>query len=65
MVHLVEGVGLGQEEVVHADVEVAELGRHLPDQVTLELPHVNVLFPAVLDDHECYVPPSLLIIRYL
>lgn len=64
-VHFVEGVALGEQEVVHADVELPELGRHCPDQVALELPHVDVLLPPILDDHEGCVSQQLLIIRYL
>lgn len=38
---------------MNADVEVLEFGGHLSDEIALELANIDVLFPAVFDDHKC------------
>ncbi len=53
-VHFVEGVALAQHEFVECDVEVLEVGRDVLDEGGPELPEIDVLFPAILDDNEGY-----------
>lgn len=50
--HLVEGVTLGEEELVRADAILAQLLRDVLYQVPPQLPEVDVLLPEVLEDQE-------------